>query len=64
MLDDRALLEDLQHRCDVLLWCTGLPLEWRGIIQCMVMAGHGIRDLWPGGMESLAQEYTDDSDEV
>ena len=36
--------------------CIGLPSEWRGIIQCMAMAGQTVRDLQDVGAEPLARD--------
>ena len=42
--------------------CTGLSLEWRGIMRHIIMSGQAVRDLWASGMEPLAREPLDDSD--
>ena len=39
--------------------CIGLPSEWRGVMQCMAMAGQGIRDLRAVGVEPLAWDPPD-----
>ena len=39
--------------------CIGLPLEWRGVMRRMAMAGQGIRDLRAIGAEPLARDSPD-----
>ena len=39
--------------------CIGLPLEWRGVMRRMAMAGQGIRDLRATGAEPLARDPPD-----
>ena len=39
--------------------CIGLPLEWRGVMQRMAIAGQGMRDLRVAGAEPLAWDPPD-----